>query len=213
MPVKMIRNFVQASIKQNKRWKTIRLLGGEPTLHPQFLDIVNELREYRKFAPQCTIQVVTNGYGKAVKAILGKIPSDVTIENSGKDGNIQPSFGAFNLAPQDDPSFAAVDYANGCSIMKECGMGLTPTGYYQCAVAGGIDRVLGKRFGRATLPDDSDDMIELSQNLCRLCGHFKEGHMIPEKLRAPLLEEKMSETWVTIYTDWKRNKRQLRETQ
>jgi hypothetical protein len=148
-----------------------------------------------------------NGYGKAVRAILEKIPSGVAVENSGKDGNAQPSFGAFNLAPADDAAFAAADYANGCSITKECGMGLTPTGYYQCAVAGGIDRVLGKRLGRTSLPPDADDMMELSREFCRLCGHFKEGHVIPEKLRPSLLDEKISGTWETIYTDWKRSKR------
>jgi uncharacterized Fe-S cluster-containing radical SAM superfamily protein len=213
MPIEMIRDFVRDSIAQNKRWRSIRILGGEPTLHPRFIDIINELRQYRKFAPDCTIRVITNGYGKAVNAILRQIPSDVVIENSAKEGNVQPSFGPFNLAPADDPAFRSADYTNGCAIMKECGMGLNPTGYYQCAVAGGIDRVIGKNLGRAALPGDADDMADLSRDLCRLCGHFRDGHMIPSQLRPPLLEEKKSETWVRIYADWKQHKRSLREAE
>lgn len=211
MPLEMISEFVRDSISKNKRWRKIRILGGEPTLHPQFLEIIQELRSYRKFEPSCAIEVVSNGYGKAVKAVLKKIPTDVSIENSEKNGNVQPAFGPFNLAPVDDPAFRSANYTNGCSIMEECGMGLTPSGYYQCAIAGGIDRLIGKRLGRAALPDDNDDMLDLSRDLCRLCGHFRDGHMIPSQLRPPLLDEPISQTWVKIYEDWKQHKRQARK--
>lgn len=211
MPVAMVEDFVRDSIARGKRWRVIRLLGGEPTLHPQFGTIIEALRRYRQFAPGCDIQVVSNGFGKAVQAVLKTIPGDVTIENSGKDGKrIQPAFGPFNLAPIDDPAFRSVDYVNGCSIMKECGMGLTPTGYYQCAVAGGIDRLLRGEQGYRSLPADDDDMQELSRNLCRLCGHFRDGHMVPADLRPPLLDTPRSETWDRIYTDWKKRRRPQR---
>lgn len=214
MTAGMIEDFVRDSIAQGKRWRVIRLLGGEPTLHPQFGMIIEALRRYRQFAPRCDIQVVSNGFGKAVQAVLETIPGDVTIENSGKDGQrIQPTFGPFNLAPIDDPAFRSVDYVNGCSIMEECGMGLAPTGYYQCAVAGGIDRLLRGQQGYRSLPADDDDMQELSRNLCRLCGHFRDGHMVPADLRPPLLNTPRSETWDRIYTDWKKRRRPLRATE
>ena len=210
MPVAIIENFVRDSITRGKHWRIIRLLGGEPTLHPQFSAIIGTLRRYRQFAPGCDIQVVSNGFGKAVQAVLKTLPSDVMIENSGKDGQrVQPTFGPFNLAPADDPAFRSADYVNGCSIMEECGMGLTPTGYYQCAVAGGIDRLLGGKQGYPALPPEADDMPELARNLCRLCGHFRDGHMIPTDLRPPLLDTPKSETWVRIYADWKRHRRPL----
>lgn len=208
MPVLMIEDFVRDSIARGKHWRMIRLLGGEPTLHPQFSAIIEALRRYRQFAPGCDIQVASNGFGKAVQAVLKTIPDDITIENSGKDGQrIQPTFGPFNLAPVDDPAFRSADYVNGCSIMKECGMGLTPTGYYQCAVAGGIDRLLGGMQGHPALPLEDDDMQELARNLCRLCGHFREGHMIPSDLRPPMLDTPKSETWVRIYADWEQRRR------
>jgi hypothetical protein len=203
MPLEMIRQFVRDSIAQNKVWKHIRVLGGEPTLHPSFLDILEQLRSYRKFAPACKLEVATNGYGKRVAAIIGQIPADVAIVNSGKTGNLQASFGAFNMAPVDDPAYAQADYTNGCSIMRDCGMGLNPSGYYPCAVAGGIDRVLGSKSGRQQLPRDADDMLDLANDFCRLCGHFKEGHMIPLQLRTPLMAEPTSAAWVKIYVDWK----------
>lgn len=212
MPLDMVTGFVKDSIARNKRWRVVRVLGGEPTLHPRFLDIIDALRSYREFAPECAITVVTNGYGKAVQAVLKRIPPDIIVENSAKDGNVQPDFGPFNMAPADDPSFRSADYTNGCSIMTECGMGLTPGGYYQCAVAGGIDRLLGNRRGYPILPSDSDDMLALSRDLCRLCGHFKDGHMVPASLRTPLLDEPKSTAWVKIYADWEGRKRHERHT-
>lgn len=206
-----IKRFVSESIARNKRWKTIRILGGEPTLHPDFLRIIDELLKYRRWQLGCVIEVVSNGHGKAVNSTLKKIPSDVRIENTSKTGNVQPAFGPFNLAPVDDPSFRSADYSNGCAIMEECGMGLTPLGYYPCAVAGGIDRIAGNQLGYADLPSDDDDMAEMNEKLCRLCGHFRDGHCVPQSLRAPLLGQPMSVTWLRLYDNFRENKRALRQ--
>lgn len=210
MPPDMVSNFVNESITTNKRWKTIRVLGGEPTLHPQFLRILDELSRYRQWEPGCVVEVVSNGNGKAVKTMLKKIPPGIRIENSAKQGNIQPAFGPFNLAPADDPAYRFADYRNGCAVMSECGMGLTPLGYYPCAVAGGIDRIAGLRLGAASLPADGDDMLDVAESLCRLCGHFREGHFVPNSLRPALTEEKRSESWVRLYSAWGNRKRARR---
>ncbi len=199
-----VRQFVDESLAAGKRWRRIRVLGGEPTLHPHFTEIVGILLGYRAQVPSCRIQVVSNGHGAHVRARLAQLPAGIEIENSGKRGNVQPSFGAFNLAPVDDPVFRHADYVNGCSIMTDCGMGLGIGGYYPCAVAAGIDRVLGEAGGRPALPPDQDSMADLASRLCRLCGHFRDGHDVPERLREPLLDTPMSPAWVQIYEAWHR---------
>ncbi|MBW0295867.1 radical SAM protein [Shewanella xiamenensis] len=202
-----IQKFVDQSLETSRQWKRIRILGGEPTLHPEFLEIIDTLLQVKKTLPEVKIEVVTNGLGKRVNKILSQLPTNVAVDNSSKKSNIQPMFGPFNLAPIDSWQYRLTDFANGCDIATSCGMGLTPQGYYPCAVAGGIDRVLGMKNGRQHLPNSDDDMRDLMAYACRLCGRFRDGHYIPEKLRKPILEQQTSASWEKIYSDWDKRRR------
>jgi len=77
------------------------------------------------------------------------------------------------------------------SIVKECGLGLTPSGYYMCAIAGGIDRIYGYNLGRKKLPEESDLLSDQMSAFCRLCGHF--GFQWPTR------RSRQSKTWRMAY--------------
>lgn len=205
-----IRRFVDESLATRRDWARIRLLGGEPTLHPDFDRIIEEMMRYKRQFPATRIQLVTNGFGPKVRSVLQRLPSSIEVENSSKTGAVQPEFGPFNLAPKDSLLFSCADYRNGCSIMNECGLSLTPQGYYPCAVSGGIDRVQGLRRGRTTLPPPSDQMRDLLEEACGLCGRFRDGHFVPTRLRRPLLEQKTSPAWHKIYADWRQRQSSAR---
>lgn len=202
MSLQMITNFVDESVASGKLWRRIRVLGGEPTLHPQFPKIIEELLRYTQTSPTTLIEVVTNGYGRKVERVLSALPPNVLVDNSQKKSAIQPYFGPFNLAPIDDKAFSSADYSNGCDVLRDCGMGLTPDGYYPCAVAGGIDRILGEQLGLNNLPDDADDMLAQVERLCQLCGRFRDGHFIPRPLKAELDGAPVSASWKKLYASW-----------
>lgn len=197
-----ISRFVDESIASGRRWRRIRVLGGEPTLHPDFRAIVDELLRFKQSYPSTIVEVVTNGHGERVRRELAELPEGLMVDNSRKESAVQPHFAPFNLAPIDDPGLASAAFSNGCAILEDCGMGLTPTGYYPCAVAGGIDRILGEGHGRATLPDDGDDMLPAVDRLCRFCGRFRDGHFVPRVLRPALEDAPMSRTWQELYAAW-----------
>jgi hypothetical protein len=206
MDVGQLRYWVDEWLTRRQRWQRIRILGGEPTLHPQFKAIIAEVERYRAWNGECVIEVVSNGYGEHVQKVLADLPSHIWIENSNKTSQIQPNFGPFNLAPCDDGAYQHADYRNGCAIMDECGMGLTPLGYYPCAVAGGIDRITRDGLGYASLPQAEDDMIDSVVAACALCGRFRDGHYVPKNLRPDLLNAPVSPTWLRLYGQWRSRK-------
>jgi hypothetical protein len=199
-----IREFIEDSITQKRNWRSIRILGGEPTIHPEFRIIVTLLLEYRdRHVPDCSLEIVTNGHGTRVNEQLAWVPEGVWIENSSKTSSVNPGFRPFSMAPIDDVFYVVSDYSNGCEIMQTCGMGFGPTGYFQCAVAAGIDRVAKLGLGSPRLPSAGYSYLSQSCATCRLCGRFKDGHHVPADLRNQLTKEMVSPTWIKLYDDYK----------
>jgi len=197
MTVGQIIKFVEESIRKNIKWSAIRVVGGEPVLHPNVIEILCVLLEYKhKYSPDTQIGILTNGFGDAVNTILSKIPQGIGIANSKKTSSYQGFF-PFNIAPKDEFAYRFVNFSNGCWALRKCGLGLTPLGYYPCPQGGGIDRVFGFDIGRKELPDHDDSMEDQLKVLCRLCGHF----MLYK--RPVYYKQIMSATWEKAYEKYK----------
>jgi hypothetical protein len=201
MTVAQVARFVDDSLARGQRWERIRILGGEPTLHPDLDAILAELARYRSAVPDVVVELATHGHGPRVRAVLARLPGWVRVDDSHKDGPA-PAFETFNVAPVDRAEYASADFRNACPVTQACGMGLGPNGYYACAVAGAIDRVLSDgALGRSTLPAADDDLHDQLAPLCAMCGHFKRR---PE----PLVRETVrSPSWDRAYARWHAQRR------
>ena len=193
MTVAQIRQFLDESIAGNIHWERIRILGGEPTLHPNLLEIIDMINNWRlEYAPDALIELNTNGYGSNIRKVLRIIPDDIIIKNSNKNSREQ-LFDSFNIAPFDKIAYRFADFRNGCYLAKMSGIGLTPYGYYPCAPAGAIDRVFGFDIGRDKLPTENDDLYDQLKKFCCFCGHFERRFHF--KVHHPI----MSKTWKNAY--------------
>lgn len=205
-----IERFVKESILANKKWELINILGGEPTLHPKFVEIIKYIHnEYIiKQSPRTILQIVSNGYDEKSRNLCDDMKSkykNVRIDYySYKTNKVVEYFSPFNDAPIDDENFKNADFKKGCWVTSICGIGFNKKGYYACAVAGGIDRISKKNMAIDNLSEITNDKLEMQlQEFCKYCGNFKAydenyGNFIPRVEKKPFSNE-ISKTWVKLY--------------
>ena len=200
--ISQVMEFLDSSLDQGRSWNKVRILGGEPTLHPNFLDIINIMYQwFEEHSPQTDIQVVSNGAGKFVKENYYQIPITWQTESSFKDGTDPDYFDPVNIAPKDLPAFKNEDFSKACWVAMECGMALTPNGYFPCSVAGAIDRMFSMNGGLKTLPIDTENLQSELSKYCSLCGHYLQDSFIPRDKREKITGNPRSKTWKRVLTN------------
>jgi hypothetical protein len=172
MTIAQIKKFVDQCIESEKKWRRIRITGGEPTLDPDLQGVFNELKRYLKFSPKTQVMLLTNGYGDVVKQRLKKVPSWVTIINTNKTTSYHPYFQRTTVAAVDLDGYEKADFKAGCYALRTCALAVTKNGYYPCGHANGVDRIFGFNLGRKSLPSDDDSMREILDKTCRYCGYY-----------------------------------------
>jgi hypothetical protein len=213
-----IRRFVAESVAAGRRWRRIMLEGGEPTLHPELEGILAELRRYRSsHAPECEIELCSNGHGPLARRVLDGLPGDIRVKDSAKSAGRQKHHFGFNVAPIDLDGFAAAEYGHGCYIQPIFGLGLTRNGYYPHPICGGIDRVFGFDIGLKSLPAPGADLSAQMRRLCPLCGHFREFRangrgwlqIVTHGGRDKFPPGHKSPSWVRAYRDFRESRPRL----
>jgi hypothetical protein len=206
-----IENFVSESIDLGRKWELINILGGEPTLHPDFERIIEHISEkyISHYSPKTLLQIVSNGFSVETRNILEKTKkySNVFVDyNSFKINNKIEYFSPFNDAPIDDENFKNADYSKACWVTSYCGIGLNKFGYYGCSISAGIDRIINEtRCGIKHLKDISiENFHEHFLKFCCLCGNFKNydvnhGNFIPRCEKSPLKNSIVSKSWERLY--------------
>jgi len=192
MSIDQIQKFIKESLDLKWNWKRIDIIGGEPTLHPDLLSIIESIKEYKDKNFNCLVRFSTNGVGPSITNILTKIPKWIKIRNSNKN-NISNLFQAYNASPYDkgykDPNY--------CDIPWRCGLGLTRYGYFLCGAGASLARVFGFDIGIKSLNQLTYSNLEKQfKVLCLHCGHS----LMKENLTN---EELMTETWKRKYQDYK----------
>lgn len=207
MNLQQITKFVDESLALNWKWHKIRLLGGEPTLHPHFFEVLSIIKIYKDIFPSTIVEIVTNGFGKKVNNVLSKVPSWVSVINTSKKSPIQDFF-THNIAPVDLPQYKSKDFSKACFITEFCGIGLTRYGYYLCGAGGAMDRVFGFNIGIKNLAQvNRESLWKQRALLCGYCGHFKYTRNVGDPPNARTQQTSVS--WQRAYDKYKTKKPQL----
>ncbi len=199
MSIDQIEKFIDEMRQNHKGLRRIKLVGGEPTLHPQFnkiLELFLNFRDGGVYKNPIRLLVLTNGVGSDVNTIIKTIPKGVGIRNSTKRGmkHKLSVFESINEAPCDLERYKSSDFSNGCWRTTKCGICISPSGYYVCNPAYHIDRVFGYNVGIMSWDECTEERFRRqTEIMCRVCGLFQ----VPRNYTLVV-----SDTWKEAYSNY-----------
>ena len=165
----------------------VKLVGGEPTLHPKLRDIMAMLNEH------FTVWVLTNG----IKPY--EFPDYVYVENSAKIKDVNPEFHATYMAPIDDELFNDItneQYSKGCDMLQ-CGYGYSEDGLHPCSIGMALNRILKLKTGYANKQECDKNKADYLAATCKMCGLFKKlgSHNVDKSQFKRVTENAYSKSW------------------
>ena len=198
MTVEQVKFFVDESIELDWPWRELRIMGGEPSIHPQFKEILDEMMRLKRFKTSILIKVITNGTGKKVQERLKLVPPEFPVMNSMErydtthmelnsttKKHVIPDFGNMWQAPIDRlpqkpsstvegfiPSTKIKEFDENtvysCQVHQTCGLGISHNGILPCGCGNAIGRVVGLDFYFKSLKEVTIE--ECHKRLEILCG-------------------------------------------
>lgn len=149
----------------------IIIIGGEPTLHPEFLDFVAIATD---FAPG-RVEVWSNGKRPRAKFLLDQVRADgqaKVIEGTIKDASVIHEVYDIFLSPADFGAGREPCGTHASVTDPDCGISVDAAGYSLCCMGGMIDGLLGLGVRTKRLADlwDPDFARNQTRSLCRHCG-------------------------------------------
>lgn len=166
-----IKKFLAESVAAGHLWKWIKLHGGEPTIHPQFIEICQVLAEYRdEHNPGVRLSVCSNGSNpeKVDQALKLGFDPQVSVKigiNRDASGNMIPYI-PVNESPKDIGRIAP----SGCYIASDCGIALNNSGFWPCAPCAGAARVFEYEAPVKHVADLTVDRLKQLYTHCDHCG-------------------------------------------
>ena len=156
----------------------IGLFGGEPTLHPQVLEIIDHLTPLKK-QTHTPLYIYSNGVGPIVKEKIREIRKQFSLAVQISITKVSPNR---NSAASHIPLFqAASDYPlqpqiyepKHCKSVEICGHALTPYGAFVCVNASATAKLLHLDIGLKTIPTLAE-FSKLQRQFCRYCNDSME---------------------------------------
>lgn len=188
----------------------VLIIGGEPTLHPDFEEICLLARQFR--GPGKDVQVWTNGRDKQViDRIRNLYHMSVPEETFKEKSRTDFPWDDYYISPDDYGMVRKKCWQHGSEI---CGISIDSQGYMPCAVGGMIDSVLKLGLKTKRLADlfDNEKNAAITKEMCKHCGACLTQQLNSEEkekwrnyiaLQPKRFGSHMSPTWYKATTELK----------
>lgn len=172
------REFFRQADVLGWRPREITFVGGEPTLHPDFLEFVRITQAWLGKP----VQVWSNAYrprAQELVQIARRSGASICRETQKPGGAIRSKPGEYWV---DDIYVSPLDFGverdpcfQHASVI--CGIGVDGEGYSPCAMGGTIAGLLGAACRTRVLADlfDRDQVARMTAAMCAHCGHQMMG--------------------------------------
>lgn len=190
-------------------WKPseITFVGGEPTLHPEFLRFVEVTQKWlgkpaqvwsNAYRPKARelVQIAARTFGTSICQETQKPGGAVREKGEGEywvdDIYVSPA----DYGVERTPCF------QHASVI--CGVGVDAGGYSPCAMGGTTAGLLGVRSRTKVLADlfDREKVAEMTREMCKHCGHQYIGRrsdLVDVKALPRRFDTPMSPTWIAAF--------------
>jgi len=161
MSMNQIHIFAAQIIELDARVELLSIMGGEPLLHPNFMDVVQFLHERLVPKRVLRMQVATNDILPLPSEVL-RLPHVRVLRSRPSTKRHRAQF----VAPRDTGQETRY-----CQVPDTCGIAVNAFGVFPCGAGGAIARLFGyTRFAVDVLPQDIDvGFGDFRAVLCPLC--------------------------------------------
>jgi hypothetical protein len=203
MTVAQIEYFAQEMRTTNSYFGRVRLVGGEPSLHPKLPAIVDLLNQLVAEGHVGQLEIVTNGsHPEKIQAARGA--AALRVRTSGNSEKEKHHTANLLHTP------VSLGYeGKACSAPWHCGISLNTYGYFPCSSGAGIARVEDwMKWQRLTLPTcvkPCNAVRETWPDLESLCGHCYHALKSEDKVKCGLdaAKNEPGEHIKPILDEWK----------
>lgn len=173
--------FLKESKDLDWDWENIRLLGGEPTMHPDFREFVSRIDAFVKDSGRETIlHVFTRGKDPFIVGELAWLEENYPnwhIENTNKKSKFQNKFTAVGWAPKDYPEYRNEDY-RGCGNVHNCGIGFNYSGFYPAAPCGALAKFFNIEGIKSLELVTEKSLMDMYPRVCSVCGIYHRHKLV-----------------------------------
>lgn len=159
MTMEQIDRFVSHIKGSHTPWRAVYVLGGEPTLHPEWVDILVKLHDELR-VPGHIRQLAMTTNGRV------DIPPEI------RERDIRVSVTRHDQKQHYQTFVAPCDTQQErwpCPVLRNCGVSLSAFGYSPCGPGAAIARLCGfQQYFSATLPETPASFGDL-EPICRMC--------------------------------------------